>query len=109
MQWRSQKTQPGVGGIAITVVVLACIVGALSQKLVARTVDAAIAVCGRNTAEMNLAIERWFFSNGAWPASDLSDIRCDTRYFPDGLPTCPVNGKQYMVDPRLRRIVRHKH
>ena len=104
-----RKVHPGVGGAAITIVVLACIIGILSQELAARSLDAAITVCDRNTAEINLAIERWFFSNGAWPADDLSGISCDPRYFPSGLPTCPVNGERFIVDPRRHRIVQHRH
>src|SRR5688500_12710282 len=46
----------------------------------------------QNRSEINSAVERWYFNNGSWPANDLSDIGADTNYFPNGLPTNPVDG-----------------
>jgi prepilin-type N-terminal cleavage/methylation domain-containing protein len=43
-------------------------------------------------AEINSAVERWYFEKGTWPANDLSDIGADTTYFPTGLPTNPTDG-----------------
>ena len=37
----------------------------------------------------------------------LSDIGADPNYFPDGLPTCPVSGQPYRLDPTTDRLVGH--
>jgi len=58
---------------------------------------------------INLAVEKWFFDNGRWPAPDLSDIAADRRYFPGGPPRCPVNGQPYRLDPRTHRVIPHHH
>ena len=51
----------------------------------------------QNRAEINSAVERWYFTNGSWPAADLSDIAADPDYFPEGLPTNPVSGAAYTL------------
>jgi len=55
----------------------------------------------QNQAEINSAVERWYFENGSFPASDLSDIGTDTAYFPDGIPANPTGGV-YTLDANSR-------
>jgi len=54
----------------------------------------------QNKAEINSAVERWYFEKGTYPETDLSDIGADATYFPNGLPTNPVNGNSYSLDPQ---------
>jgi type II secretory pathway pseudopilin PulG len=63
--------------------------------------------CIHNRAEINITVERYYLHTGAWPANDLSDIGADPNYFPDGLPTCPVTGAPYRIDPATKRVVGH--
>ena len=57
-------------------------------------------------AEINNAVERWYFDTGSWPKDDLSDLIGHPDYFPDGLPEHPlaeqggvyVLGKDHRVD-----------
>mgnify|MGYP001795951741 FL=1 len=58
----------------------------------------------QNKAEINLAVERWYFEKGAWPAVNLSDIGADPSYFPHGLPTNPTNGSAYTLDTATYRV-----
>jgi general secretion pathway protein G len=58
----------------------------------------------QNKAEINSAVERWYFEKGAWPANDLSDIGADTNYFPSGLPTNPVDGSSYSLNATTKRV-----
>lgn len=44
----------------------------------------------QNIAEINAAVERYFFEEGKWP--DLTTLGTDANYFPDGLPTNPLGG-----------------
>ena len=59
----------------------------------------------QNRAEINSAVERWFFTNGSWPANDLSDIGADANYFPEGIPTNPVTpATPYTLDATSHRV-----
>jgi prepilin-type N-terminal cleavage/methylation domain-containing protein len=58
----------------------------------------------QNKAEINAAVERWYFEKGSWPADDLSDIGGDTTYFPDGLPKNPVDDSSYALDSSTHRV-----
>jgi general secretion pathway protein G len=55
-------------------------------------------VNSHNKATINAAVERYYIENGSWPAADLSDIGADTDYFPDGIPTNPVDDSAYTLD-----------
>lgn len=58
----------------------------------------------QNKAEINSAVERWYFEKGTWPANDLSDIGADTSYFPNGLPTNPTSGAAYSLNATTHRV-----
>ena len=58
----------------------------------------------QNKAEINSAVERWFFETGTWPKDDLSDIKVDTNYFPNGLPNNPINGSAYSLNATTHRV-----
>jgi prepilin-type N-terminal cleavage/methylation domain-containing protein len=55
-------------------------------------------------AEINSAVERWYFEKGTWPANDLSDIGADSKYFPTGLPTNPVDNSAYSLNATTHRV-----
>lgn len=61
----------------------------------------------QNIAEINGAVERWYMENGAWPATDLSDIGVDPAYFPEGVPVNPVSGDPYELDGTTFRVIRN--
>jgi type II secretory pathway pseudopilin PulG len=63
--------------------------------------------CVHNHAEINITVEQYYVNTGTWPANDLSDIGADPNYFPDGLPTCPVSGQPYRLDPTTHRVIGH--
>jgi prepilin-type N-terminal cleavage/methylation domain-containing protein len=55
-------------------------------------------------ATINAAVERYYIDNNAWPAANLSDIGADTDYFPDGIPTNPVDGSAYSLNTTTHRV-----
>ncbi len=59
---------------------------------------------GRNRADINLAVERWYFEKGTWPKDNLSDIGADKTYFLRGLPTDPTSGAAYTLDSSTHRV-----
>ncbi len=60
--------------------------------------------CFQNKAEINSAIERYYFNNGTLPA--VADINVPA-YFPDGLPVCPETGAAYTLDAGTGRVSGH--
>ena len=60
----------------------------------------------QNIAEINAAVERWYFEKGSWPANDLSDIGTDVNYFPEGIAVNPLTGNAYVLDATTHRVVR---
>ena len=61
-------------------------------------------VNNQNIAEINSAVERWYFEKGTWPSDDLSDIAKDSSYFPEGVPTNPVSNGAYKLDSTSHRV-----
>ena len=61
--------------------------------------------CFQNKAEVNAAVERYFFTNGSLPA-DVDALNTAT-YFPDGIPTCPVSGNAYTLNVTTKRVSIH--
>jgi prepilin-type N-terminal cleavage/methylation domain-containing protein len=58
----------------------------------------------QNKAEINSAVERWYFEKGTWPANNLSDIGADPNYFPSGIPTNPVDSSAYTLNATTHRV-----
>jgi prepilin-type N-terminal cleavage/methylation domain-containing protein len=87
------------------------ILGVIAALIVPRVIGGSDAAkeksCQHNRTEINIAVERFYIHNGAWPANNLSDIAADPDYFPDGLPACPVSGNTYQLDGTLHRVQSH--
>jgi type II secretory pathway pseudopilin PulG len=66
------------------------------------------ASCHVNRAEIELQSMLWRRANGTWPTAHLSAIGADANYFPEGLPTCPVDGAAYTIDTN-GAVVGHSH
>lgn len=58
----------------------------------------------QNKADINLAVERWYFEKGTWPADSLGDIGTDRAFFPSGLPNNPTSGAAYTLDSATHRV-----
>jgi len=95
--------------IAIVLLLVAMVSGLVIQRVADSGVGAAASACKRNIAAINMAMEKWYFDHGRWPANDLSDIGNDQCYFPSGIPRCPISNECYRIDPRTHRVVPHHH
>jgi general secretion pathway protein G len=86
------------------VTILGIIAVVVIPRISVSSITAKANVNNQNKSEINSAVERFYFSTGAWPANDLSDIGADTNYFPNGLPTNPVDGSAYTLNAATHRV-----
>lgn len=55
-------------------------------------------------ATLNAAVERYRDENGVWPAIDLAEIASDAARFPDGLPSDPITGRSFKLNPTTHEV-----
>lgn len=65
--------------------------------------------CYVNCRDIETQVQLWYRDQGVWPATDLHDIGSDASHFPQGLPTCPVDGSAYTLDSATHRVAGHTH
>jgi type II secretory pathway pseudopilin PulG len=65
--------------------------------------------CWTNQGEIELQVKLWRRNNGTYPLANLSNIEANTAYFPEGLPTCPVDGTAYTIDTTTGLVTGHTH
>jgi general secretion pathway protein G len=85
------------------VIILGVIAAIVIPRISYSSVAAKQNACFQNKAEINSAVERYYFDNGALPAN-LTDL---SAYFPDGVPVCPVSGNAYSLDATTKRVTSH--
>lgn len=95
--------------LLIVVVILGILAAVVIPRFTVSAAEAKANACAQNVANINTQVERWYFEEGSWPANDLSDIEADVDYFPDGIPTCPVDGSDYALSATTHRITGHSH
>jgi prepilin-type N-terminal cleavage/methylation domain-containing protein len=101
------------GFTLLEILIAVAIVGILAAIVLARLsltgLETKKKMCAQYIAQINVQVERWYFDKGEWPQSDLSDIASDPNYFPEGFPTCPVDGSSYQLDDASKRVAAHSH
>ncbi|TWT48874.1 type II secretion system protein [Botrimarina hoheduenensis] len=65
--------------------------------------------CHLQRAEIELQALRWRRATGSWPATNLTDVGIDAFYFPEGVPSCPVDASAYEIDATTGLVVGHTH
>ena len=94
----------------IVVVVLLGIIGLVAiPRFSGNALDGKKNACYVNKRDIEIQAELWYRNRGSWPAADLSDVGADAGYFPDAVPTCPVNGTLYTLDSATHQVVNHDH
>ncbi|HBE72081.1 MAG TPA: pilus assembly protein PilE [Planctomycetaceae bacterium] len=108
MNRRLSKTKRRGGFSLLELLAVVTILGVIAAVVVPRIstskAGAQAEVNKQNIAEINSAVERWYFDNGTWPKDDLTDIGTNPNYFPDGLPKNPVDGSAYALDAATHRV-----
>jgi len=95
--------------VLVIVGILCALTAAIMPRAVAWTQEAKRCMCNDHKAVIRTAAEHWYFLRGSWPDRKLSDIGVDPRYFPNGVPKCPVDGSSYELDPVLHIVTGHSH
>ena len=89
------------------------IIGLLAAVILPRLTGgseaAKAAACHTHQGDIEIQAELWLQNSGSWPVADLSNIGGDLNYFPNGLPTCPVDESTYTIDTNTGRVIGHNH
>lgn len=106
-----RKTRKSRGFSLLELLAVVTILGIIAAVVIPRiSVSAGTAKANanaQNIAEINSAVERWYFEKGSYPSTDLSDIGTNASYFPDGIPTNPVAGfTTYELDADNRAVAK---
>jgi prepilin-type N-terminal cleavage/methylation domain-containing protein len=111
---RRLRDVPPANGFSLSeLVAVVAILGVLAALIVPRVIghhgDAKRASCFLNQGEIEMQVKLWRRSNGSYPAANLADIGVNTAYFPEGLPTCPVDSTNYTIDTTSGSVIGHTH
>lgn len=86
------------------VTILGIIAAIIVPRVSVSSSTAKTKVRDHHKATINAAVERFYLDNNSWPATDLSDIGVNANYFPDGVPTNPVDGSAYSLNATTHRV-----
>lgn len=65
--------------------------------------------CHVNVEIIQIQSLLWKREKGSWPASNLSNVGADTDFFPEGPPTCPLDGSSYTINTTTGMVNGHSH
>lgn len=112
MKRRARLFRGDRGVSLVELIAVVAILGLLAVIAIPRTVshrsEGTRAACHVNRAEIELQALLWRRATGDWPVAALTDVGADVGYFPDGVPTCPVDGSAYTIDTN-GEVVGHDH
>ena len=93
----------------LIVVLISILAAIIIPRFTTGSRQAKIQSCEMNRSIINTMVETYFFMEGTWPLDSLSDIKTNVNYFPDGIPTCPVDQTSYKLAPTPNhRITGHR-
>ena len=95
--------------LVVVITVVGIIAAIVLSRISGNTLDAKKKSCYMNKGMIEVEAQIWYRNKGTWPATNLSDIKVDTNYFPSPLPTCPVDGTSYTIDATTHQVVGHTH
>ena len=95
--------------VMLVVILISILAAIVIPRFVVSTKRAKVQSCEMNRAIINKQVEGYYFVEGTWPLDSLSDIKTNYNYFPDGIPTCPVDLTSYVLVPTpYHRISGHR-
>ena len=95
----------------MTLTVLGIVAAVIVPRITGGSETADIAACHVFKGDIEIQAEIWRHNSitDSWPAANLAAIGADIVYFPEGLPTCPVDGSVYTIDAATGLVVGHSH
>lgn len=103
--------RPGLSIIELLAVLM--LLGVLAAMLLSRASshmdEAKREACLMNKGDIELQVQLWRRNHGSYPAANLADVGADLNYFPEGVPTCPVDGSGYTIDTTTGYVLGHTH
>jgi prepilin-type N-terminal cleavage/methylation domain-containing protein len=97
----------------LEIIAVVTVLGILAVLIVPRFTTQSLSArrtgCSVNRNNIQIQCQLWRRQQGASPAANLSDIGSDPSYFPEGLPTCPVDGSAYTINTATQTVVGHNH
>ena len=104
-----RRTGLSLWELMASVAVLAVLAAVVLPRVAGQRDEAYGNACEVQQGEIELQVQLWHRNTGSYPAANLSDIGADQAYFPDGLPTCPVDGSTYTIDTTGGTVIGHGH
>lgn len=95
--------------VMLVVILISILAAIVIPRFSVSSKRAKVQSCEMNRAILNKSVEMYFFVEGTWPTDDLEDIKSNVNYFPDGIPTCPVDLSSYvLLASPLKRVSGHR-
>lgn len=95
--------------VMLVVILISILAAIVIPRFSLSTKRAQVQSCEMNRAIINKGVEMYFFTEGTWPVNNMSDIRANVNYFPDGIPTCPVDYSNYtLAASPWKRVTGHR-
>lgn len=97
--------------VMVVVILISILAAIVIPRYVVSARRAQVQACEMNRHLINKEVEMYFFAEATWPNDDLGDIKTNANYFPDGIPTCPVDFSSYILVPiptSIKRVSGHR-
>jgi general secretion pathway protein G len=95
--------------VMLVVILISILAAIVIPRFAVSTKRAKVQSCEMQRSIINKQVESYMFVEATWPLDDLSDIKANNNYFPDGIPTCPVDMTSYQLAPApIHRVTGHR-
>ena len=95
--------------IMLVVILISILAAIVIPRFSIGSKRAKVQSCEMNRAIINKQVEAYYFVEATWPMDELTDIKANENYFPDGIPTCPVDQTSYVLRPTpFHRVSGHR-
>jgi general secretion pathway protein G len=95
--------------VMLVVILISILAAIVIPRFVVSTKQAKVQACEMQRAIINKQVEQFYFVEATWPVDNLADIKINAHYFPDGIPTCPVDLTSYILNPSpFHRVSGHR-
>jgi general secretion pathway protein G len=95
--------------IMLVVILISILAAIVIPRFVVSSKRAKVQSCEMNRSIINSQVETYYFSESTWPLDSMNDIRTNVNYFPDGIPTCPIDQTSYVLVPSpVHRVSGHR-